>query len=206
MAKLVLEIHGIRYDLTAFASTHPGGSSILYKFNNEDATEAYDSIHSIDLLRLLPEEAKIGLVKDYNPTKTIRSAMNIDLTKFLNLFDFENVAKQILTASSFAYISSGGENEITTRENQVAFKRILFKPRVLRNVAVVDTSTHFMGMKTELPIYISAAAQSGKAHPDGEVGLSNAARANGKRLDDVRNPTNDTDAPFVWITRNYRKF
>jgi L-lactate dehydrogenase (cytochrome) len=171
--KILLEIHGIRYDLTGY--DHPGGKDVLLQFSNTDATEAFDAIHSLEILKLLPPSAKISLVDGYKPTRNNVSIVE-DLCKFTNLYDFENVAKEILTKSSTSYISSGGEDEITMRENEKAFKRILFKPRILRNVSSIDTSMVMQGYKTSIPIYISATAQVGKSHVSGEVGLSQASR------------------------------
>uniref|UniRef100_A0A7S3D168 Cytochrome b5 heme-binding domain-containing protein n=1 Tax=Palpitomonas bilix TaxID=652834 RepID=A0A7S3D168_9EUKA len=54
-----LEIEGKRYDVTNFAKVHPGGHVIEY-FNQKDATEAYLSIHSRELL----EKYKHLLVKE----------------------------------------------------------------------------------------------------------------------------------------------
>jgi L-lactate dehydrogenase (cytochrome) len=172
--KLLVEIHGIRYDLSNF--DHPGGLEIISTYANSDATLAFDSVHPIELLKTLPKQAYVGLVKGYKPTRVdVQEITN--LSKFMNLYDFENISKQILTKSSFSYISSGGEDEITSRENQKAFKRILFKPRILRNVTLVNTSTVMQGYKTDLPFYISATAQVGKAHASGEMGLSRGSRS-----------------------------
>ncbi|KAJ3361837.1 hypothetical protein HDU91_003723 [Kappamyces sp. JEL0680] len=97
----------------------------------------------------------------------------------LNTFDFESVAKSVLSREAWAYYSSGGEDELTLQENQHAFNRIWFKPRVLVNVKHVDSSTTFFGTKTRLPIYITATALGKLGHPDGEVVLTKAAGTRG---------------------------
>jgi len=38
------------YDLTSFLGSHPGGSSIILKYAGQDATHAFESIHSSDTL------------------------------------------------------------------------------------------------------------------------------------------------------------
>ncbi len=45
------------------------------------------------------------------------------IDEILNLHDFEAVAKAVLPAKAWAYYSSGGEDEITIRENRAAFQR-----------------------------------------------------------------------------------
>ena len=43
------------------------------------------------------------------------------------------------------YYSSGGDDEITLRENRRAYQRIYFKPRVLVGVANIDLQTTICG-------------------------------------------------------------
>lgn len=43
-------INGSVYDLTSFLGSHPGGSSIILKYAGQDATHAFESIHSSDIL------------------------------------------------------------------------------------------------------------------------------------------------------------
>lgn len=79
----------------------------------------------------------------------------------------------------WAYYSSGADNELTLQENQAAFQRIWFRPRILVNVRHVDLSTSFLGIRSELPFYISATALGKLGHPEGEVVLTRAAGRKG---------------------------
>lgn len=45
------------------------------------------------------------------------------IDEILNLHDFEAVAKAVLPPKAWAYYSSGGDDEITIRENRAAFQR-----------------------------------------------------------------------------------
>lgn len=65
------------------------------------------------------------------------------------------------------------------RENRAAFQRVWFRPRVLRNVEKVDSSTHMLGVKTAAPFYITATALGKLGHPDGEKCLTRAAGRHG---------------------------
>jgi isopentenyl diphosphate isomerase/L-lactate dehydrogenase-like FMN-dependent dehydrogenase len=47
-----------------------------------------------------------------------------------------------------AYYSSGGDDEVTLRDNMSAFHRIWLRPRVLRDVSAIDTSTTILGYTT----------------------------------------------------------
>jgi cytochrome b involved in lipid metabolism len=43
MEKIII-IDNYKFDVTEFASKHPGGSDILKKFNGKDATKAFNEI------------------------------------------------------------------------------------------------------------------------------------------------------------------
>ncbi|KAK4055176.1 hypothetical protein OIV83_000456 [Microbotryomycetes sp. JL201] len=97
----------------------------------------------------------------------------------LSLYDIEAVAKSVLPTAAWAYCkctthSSGSDDEITMRENRGAYQRIWFRPRVLRDVTEVDTSTTILGIPTSMPIYMTATALGRLGHPDGEKCLTRA--------------------------------
>lgn len=65
------------------------------------------------------------------------------------------------------------------RENNSAYGRIWFRPRVLRDVSKIDFSTSLLGQKSTMPIYITATALGKLGHPDGEKNLTIAAGREG---------------------------
>ena len=79
--------------------------------------------------------------------------------------------------SGWGYYSSGGDDEITLRENHSAYQRLWFKPRVMRNVRDVDFRTKILGFDSSFPVYMSAVAMCGLGHSDGEVAWVKAAAA-----------------------------
>ena len=97
------------------------------------------------------------------------------ISEILILYDFEVLAREILPPKTWAYYSSAADDEIAIRENHHAFQRVWFRPRVLRNVSKIDMSHEILGVKTSLPIYISAMALGKLGHPDGELNLTRAA-------------------------------
>lgn len=86
------------------------------------------------------------------------------------------VAKSVLKGEAWAYYSSGADDEIAVRENHNAFHRIYFRPRVMVNVKNVDTSTTMLGVRTSIPLYITATALGKLGHHEGEVCLTKAAQ------------------------------
>ena len=61
-------------------------------------------------------------------------------------------------------------------ENQNAFRRYFFRPRVLvQDMSTGSTETTFMGIETSMPVFISPAAMAKLGHPLGEVNFTRAA-------------------------------
>ncbi|KAF9529720.1 glyoxylate dehydrogenase [Crepidotus variabilis] len=181
-------VHSKVYDVTEFLDEHPGGSRIILKYAGGDATEAYEPIHPPNaILDNLPIEKHIGaidpntvvaVVKEVTEEEKQRQAVLASrppIDEIINLHDFEAVAKKVLPAKAWAYYSSASDDEITIRENRAAFQRVWFRPRILRDVSVVDWSHTILGCKSSFPVYISATALGKLGHPDGELNLTRAA-------------------------------
>jgi (S)-2-hydroxy-acid oxidase len=60
--------------------------------------------------------------------------------------------------------------------------RLKIRPRTLRNVAHIDTSTTVFGKTYPYPVAISPSAMQRLAHPDGELGTSRAAASQGTTM------------------------
>eukprot|EP00411_Alexandrium_monilatum_P113613 CAMPEP_0175704744 /NCGR_PEP_ID=MMETSP0097-20121207/37179_1 /TAXON_ID=311494 /ORGANISM="Alexandrium monilatum, Strain CCMP3105" /LENGTH=156 /DNA_ID=CAMNT_0017012051 /DNA_START=8 /DNA_END=474 /DNA_ORIENTATION=- len=80
------------------------------------------------------------------------------LAAMLNTFDFESVARETMEPQAWGYYSSGGDDEITLRDNHLAFQRITMRPRILVNVREIDMSTRLLGVPSALPLYFTATA------------------------------------------------
>merc|ERR1719450_998009 len=98
------------------------------------------------------------------------------LNAMLNTFDFESVAREVMEPQGWGYYSSGGDDEITLRDNHMAFQRITMRPRILVNVRDIDMSTTVLGVKSSLPLYFTATALGKLAHQDGELAIVRAAK------------------------------
>merc|ERR1719222_1421324 len=101
------------------------------------------------------------------------------LAAMLNTFDFESVAREVMEPQAWGYYSSGGDDEITLRDNHMAFQRITMRPRILVNVREIDLTTSLLGAPSSLPLYFTATALGKLAHQDGEVAIVRAAKKAG---------------------------
>ena len=50
------------YDITDFLDEHPGGKMILISVLGEDATELFEELHNLKILKEYGEKYKIGMI------------------------------------------------------------------------------------------------------------------------------------------------
>lgn len=96
------------------------------------------------------------------------------LSTIINLYDFEDVAAQTIAKKTFAFYDSAATDLITKRRNKSTFDRILLRPRIMRDVRHVSTTSKILGHNVSLPLFISPAALAGLVHPDGEKAMARA--------------------------------
>jgi len=188
-------LHGHVWDLTQFINEHPGGENIVVKYAGFDGTKAFAPLHPKDITDTLPKECYKGPI-DANSAMTDEQKagpgqkksdhgeeaapqQKPPLSSMVNIWDLEAVAKTQVGKEAWDYLNSGGDDEITFRENHVAFTRVWLLPRCLINVSEVDYSWEMLGTKCSFPIYITATALGRLYHEDGEMCLTKAAAAKG---------------------------
>lgn len=176
-----LALQGRVYDVTSFLERHPGGREILLGFAGKDASRAFAGKHPESFLGLLGAEALKGELRGWvaPAVKKKTAPEKPPLESLLNLRDFEAVAEKTMDHPSWIYYSSAAEDERTLAENEAAFRRYWFRPRVLVDVSNVDTGTTVLGHKTSFPVFLSASAMAGLAHPDAEIALARATHRAG---------------------------
>ncbi|CAD5121893.1 DgyrCDS10355 [Dimorphilus gyrociliatus] len=89
--------------------------------------------------------------------------------------DFEDYAYKYLPKSALDYYISGSNDEQTVNDNIKAFKRYKIRPRILRDVSNIDTSTTILGYKISFPVCIAPTAMHGLAHDEREIGTCKGA-------------------------------
>jgi isopentenyl diphosphate isomerase/L-lactate dehydrogenase-like FMN-dependent dehydrogenase len=97
----------------------------------------------------------------------------------VNVFDYEELARQKLSQPFYDYIAGGADDEVTLRRNREAFERIEVQPRAIVDVSKVDLRASVLGQEIALPILIAPVAVQRLAHPDGELATARAAAASG---------------------------
>ena len=94
-------------------------------------------------------------------------------------YDFEEIAAKTASKKTFAFYSTAATDCWTRDMNQSMYKRIWFRPRVMRDVAEVETSSTILGLPVDLPLFICPTGLAKMINPDGEKGLARAAKSSG---------------------------
>ncbi|BCJ56712.1 alpha-hydroxy acid oxidase [Micromonospora endophytica] len=93
------------------------------------------------------------------------------------LADFAQRARAVLPPEVWDYLDGGSGTEVTLEANRSALDRVGVLPRVLTGVATASLRTRLLGREYAMPVGVAPMAYQRLVHPDGEVGLANAARS-----------------------------
>ncbi|KAL2669970.1 hypothetical protein Neosp_014848 [[Neocosmospora] mangrovei] len=175
--------------MTEFAPEHPGGAEIIYQHAGADASAAYNEAHGPSLIRKsLDVKFHIGTIDQATVTQkqqvhsgpqTKDRLEKPDLDAIINLDDFEHAATKALSEKAIGYISSGSNDNDTRDANRSILRRILLRPRVMRNVRNVKTNTTLFGCELDIPVYISPTGAAKTGGAEGELTLARGAAAGG---------------------------
>ena len=102
-----------------------------------------------------------------------------DFSQVDTLFQLLTIAKRNLSPGAWDYLMGGSETETTLNQNRRALDRIAFRPRVLRNVAHIDTGTTLLGQKLKLPIVLAPIGSMQDIIAEGGVAPTRAAARTG---------------------------
>eukprot|EP00182_Erythrolobus_australicus_P006308 CAMPEP_0185831884 /NCGR_PEP_ID=MMETSP1353-20130828/1758_1 /TAXON_ID=1077150 /ORGANISM="Erythrolobus australicus, Strain CCMP3124" /LENGTH=395 /DNA_ID=CAMNT_0028529997 /DNA_START=78 /DNA_END=1265 /DNA_ORIENTATION=- len=93
----------------------------------------------------------------------------------VNVGEYHKLAKAKLPAMVYGYYASGADDMQTLQDNEDAFKRLRFRPRVLIDVSAQDLSTVILGSSSAFPLVLAPTAMQRMAHPEGELATARAA-------------------------------
>lgn len=164
---------------------------VILRHAGRDATDTYSSIHAPSVLseNLDPSKYIGRLATDTvdpewakpPPKETPEAGVNNkpSLNTVINLQDFEDVAEKTFSKKTWAFYSSGATDCITRDRNRKFFERIMWRPRVLRNVRTIDQRSSILGHEIRSPLFISPAAMAKLVHHEGEKALARACESEG---------------------------
>ncbi|MEL6373325.1 MAG: alpha-hydroxy acid oxidase [Pseudomonadota bacterium] len=94
---------------------------------------------------------------------------------FQVLHEFIGPAKARLRPETWTYLMGAAETETTHLRNRLALDQIAFRPRILRNVETVDTSTTLFGHTLKLPVILAPIGSMQDLVDDGGIAPTRAA-------------------------------
>ena len=112
--------------------------------------------------------------RTFERDRTLRS-----LTRVADVGDLRTLAKKRLPGGCFDYIDGAAQDEVTAAANVSAFTKYSFRPRVLRDVSSIETSTELLGGRIPFPLMIAPTGFDRIAHSQGELAVARAAERAG---------------------------
>jgi 4-hydroxymandelate oxidase len=97
----------------------------------------------------------------------------------LSVFDFEPVAKKKVPVAHWGYLVTGTDDDGTIQANRDGFKRFELRVRRLVDVSTIDPSIRMLDASWPTPIIFSPVSSQRAFHPEGEIAVARAAKANG---------------------------
>lgn len=101
------------------------------------------------------------------------------LGSVVKLTELEPIARERMHPAAFDYVAGGGWDERTLADNDAAWARMTFRPRVLTDLRDVDPGGSFLGRAATLPVAIAPMAAHALADAGGELATVRAAAAAG---------------------------
>lgn len=97
----------------------------------------------------------------------------------LDVFDFHNVAKQVLPTSHYGYLATGTDGNETLSANREAFERVYLRPMRMVDTSNVSLGSTLLDQSITSPIVLAPVGSQKAFHADGELASAGAARAQG---------------------------
>lgn len=107
--------------------------------------------------------------------KPIAGAKRRRLSRAVNIADLQRLAERRLPRGVFDYIDGAAEDEVSADRNQQAYRNLEFRPRVLRDVGAVDTSTTVLGQSIAFPLLLAPTGFTRIVDPAGELAVAREA-------------------------------
>jgi isopentenyl diphosphate isomerase/L-lactate dehydrogenase-like FMN-dependent dehydrogenase len=101
------------------------------------------------------------------------------MTEFSTLQEMVLLAHARVAPEVWDFINGATESETTARRNRHALDRLALRPRVLRDVSEVDSSTTFLGRRLSVPVMMAPVGSLALVDPNGAVPVARACATAG---------------------------
>lgn len=97
------------------------------------------------------------------------------LRRAVSVAALRSIARRRLPRGVFDYIDGGAEDEVTLAANVNAYRRVTFRPRVLRGLGDIDITSTLLGKPLSLPLVLAPTGFTRIADSAGELAVARAA-------------------------------
>ncbi|KAM0799076.1 glycolate oxidase [Usnea florida] len=97
----------------------------------------------------------------------------------LTIAELEKHAAIRMDKQTRDYYNEGADSGSTLLENSTAYGKYRIRPRVLRDISLIDSSVPLWGARNSVPIGVAPTAMQCLAHPDGEIATAKACKEAG---------------------------
>ena len=101
------------------------------------------------------------------------------LVDCVDLDALEREARRVMRPESWVFCDTGADDEITSKENIVAWRTLKLRPRVLRDIVDIDTSVTLLGAKVDTPIMVAPTGRHHLFHAEGVRATARGSAAAG---------------------------
>jgi len=127
--------------------------------------------------RRLPRWSEVAPL--LQPRPFVRDPVERRLGRAQDIADLREIARRRSPRAVFDYVDGAAEDEISLRRAREAYARVEFRPRVLRDVSAVDTSTSVLGRPSQLPLVLAPTGFTRMMQHEGEPAVARAAAGAG---------------------------
>ena len=110
-----------------------------------------------------------------NPHLPESDRLGARLRRASTVSDLRELARRRTPRSVFDYVDGAAEAEISLERARDAFRRVVFHPRILRDVTSVDLSRSLLGRQAALPLVLGPTGFTRMMHHEGERAVARAA-------------------------------
>lgn len=97
------------------------------------------------------------------------------VTAARSIEQLRQLARNRLPRGVFDFVDGGADDELTLAANRSAYSRITLWPKVLVDVAEIDTASAMLGTRTDLPFAVGPTGAPGFLWPLGDLAIAAAA-------------------------------
>ncbi len=123
--------------------------------------------------RQLPDVARLRELSGVRRPRLDRSAARVERAQSIG--QLRVLARRRTPRAVFDYVDGAAEQEISLARSRQLFRDIEFQPRVLRDIAVVDTATTVLGAPVSMPVVFGPTGFTRMMHHEGERAVGRAA-------------------------------